>query len=179
MSGCGGRAIPKEGIPLKPSVPSMASGDRVDKDGAFSGVLKGLSPKFQSPRTPSKPLSVEPNPSTEYCPVSCCRCANNEAGGGPELRAGVVVDLLYNDSDNKVSGLILRAYSAVRTDGGGRAKVACNRIGFLPSSVKNFVLSFPPYVIGIGSLTSLYPLVRYLNGILGASEGICPKGMLV
>lgn len=102
----------------------MASGGRVDNDGALSGGRSGFSPKFHRPLTPSSPLSVDPSPSTEYCPVSCCRCANTDAGGGPELRAGELVDLLYSDSDSKVAGLILRAYSAVRTDGGGRASVA-------------------------------------------------------
>lgn len=134
--------MPREGIAVSPSGPTMTSGGWKANDEACSGGRRGLSPKFQSPRTPSKPLSDEPSPSIEYCPVSCCRCANTEAGGGAELTAGVVVDLLYRDSDSKVAGLILRAYSAVRTDGGGRAKVACSRLGFLPSSVKNFVLLF-------------------------------------
>ena len=69
----------------------------------------GESPKFHNPRTPRRALSVDPSPSMEYWPVSCWMWARTEAGGGPELTAGVVADLLYKDSERSVSGLMRRA----------------------------------------------------------------------
>ena len=53
--------------------------------------------------------------------------------GGEELAVGVARDLLYNDRDSSVSALILRAYSAVSVEGGGRARVAWSNVGFRPS----------------------------------------------
>ena len=99
--GRGGRTRPGVGNSVKPDGPSIG-----DIDGTTSTDVGELRPKFQRPRMPSRALSVEPSPSMEYCPVSCCKCASTDAGGGPELTAGVAVDLLYSESESSVSGLI-------------------------------------------------------------------------
>lgn len=74
-----------------------------------------------------------------------------------------------------MSGFMRRAYNAVKTEGGGRANVACSNVGFLVfSPIPADVLLFP--FERIGSLMSLYPLTRCLKGMLGVREGMCPSG---
>jgi hypothetical protein len=60
----------------------------------------------------------------EYRPVSCCIWPSNDAGGGPDPVGGVDVERLFSDRETNVLELMRRAYSAVKVEGGGNARVA-------------------------------------------------------
>ena len=61
--------------------------------------------------------------------MSYWTCPSTDASGGPDAVGGVEVERLFSDSDTSVLELTRRAYSAVRVEGGGKARVAWSSIG--------------------------------------------------